>query len=114
MNIYSCGTTVEIDALFQDASGNMGDPTNITAQMILPDGTYIDVTTAVQRRDVGSYFIQYIPLISGLHQYRVAGTGVFAAANEGAFYAESSFGGGLLMPGTASLALTTTAPVRTP
>jgi hypothetical protein len=115
MNTYPVGTTVELDATFQDSSGNVADPANTHAQIITPTGAIQDVSQSLVRNSVGVYSLQYVPTVAGLHQYRITGDGPFSAANEGSFYAQTSFTfKGLITPGTGSLSITGQLATRTP
>lgn len=91
MNMYTVGTVVEMSGFFEDLDGNRADPTFVRASIILPDGSLVSLTDGVQRRDTGDYFVLYVPPLSGLYQYRLIGYGAVAAANEGQWYAETSF-----------------------
>ncbi len=89
MNQYLVGTRVLLAGLFTDANGNAIDPTTVAAKIRTPDGVVSDLT--VQRDGVGAYSVPFTTAAVGLHQYRFVGTGAAAAANEGAFLANSVF-----------------------
>lgn len=93
MNQYIVGTLVEIDATFTDQFGTLMDPTDVTAQVRLPDGTVVVLTNQVSHVGLGVYKVAYTPEINGLYAYRFAGDGAVIAANEGEFMAQTTFPG---------------------
>lgn len=89
MNQYIIGGLVTITARFYNTDGALADPTEVTAEVMLPDESLIDLS--VEKVSTGLYRTTYAPLALGLFYYRFAGTGEIQAANEGYFYAQSVF-----------------------
>lgn len=104
MKISVVGTGLELNAKFEDLDRNFADPSFIRMTVIDPTGKEIDLSHLVQRRAIGDYFLLFVPTTAGYHQYRFAGYGDVVAANEGEFYAQTSFAYATVMfPGTGSI-----------
>lgn len=89
MNQYIAGTNIVLTVNFKSAAGVLTDPTTVTAEVRLPDGTIAALTVA--KTAVGIYTANYTPLVNGLFAYRFEGAGALVAAAEGAFVAQTTF-----------------------
>lgn len=93
MNQYIAGTNIEMDATFRDANGALFDPSVVTAELRLPDGTVVDLSAEVIRRSIGDYYAPYAPTQNGLHVFRFAGAGLINVAGESNFFCQTQFPG---------------------
>lgn len=85
-NNYTVGTLVRVSTVVtQIVGGSPIDPTTITLTLELPDGTIVDLTSAIVRDSTGNYHADYTPVAFGLHQYEWAGTGAAQVAKVGSF-----------------------------
>ena len=92
MNLYFTGTEVAMDASFVDLNGNPTDPDQVNAYMMTPDGNVEDISPTVIQNGTGSWSAMYVPIMNGLHQYRIMGSGTLYASVESAFMAQTAFG----------------------
>lgn len=88
---YIIGTQIQLNSTFQDAFGNLVDPSTVTATILTPDGVETDISGSVIRQSQGVYAADFTPVQRGLHQFRFAGSGAVIAANEGNFIAQTDF-----------------------
>lgn len=83
---YMAGTTVSLILRFEDANGNLVDPTAVSAYVLGPSGTvedYVYLTDAeLTRSAVGIYKLAYplaIGAAAGTYTYGGRGTGTYEA-----------------------------------
>lgn len=90
MNQYVPGQQVELDITFTNLLGVLTDPTTVTAEVLLPDGTVSALT--VTHPSTGLYSALYTPpFLTGFYRYRFQGVGNLVAAAEGIFNVATSF-----------------------
>lgn len=92
MNQYVVGNIVELTGLFKDEDGNPIDPTQVTVEIIEPDGTVV-AGAGIQHVASGTYVLTFTPTKIGLHEYRFAGVsaGLPLSAGENNFNATTDF-----------------------
>lgn len=90
MNSYIVGTRVALVASFTTEDGTLADPTSVTAEIILPDSTIVQLPQPFPQ-STGVWETTFLTTVAGLHQFRFAGTGALSAAAEGSFYAQTAF-----------------------
>lgn len=90
MNTYEVGDKVRLTGTF--LSGGVGaDPTGITVTVLYPRNAIVQTKTVytypatVTRQAAGIYFVDVTIDREGIWDYRIAGTGAIASAEEGAF-----------------------------
>jgi hypothetical protein len=81
--IYA-GSDVEVSFEIRNASGTLTDPTTVTAQHILPNGSRFDVS--VTNDGVGLYHCNFTDMIAGNHKLAVTGVGVLGVTGTGSWY----------------------------
>ncbi len=82
---YDKGDGVRLTATFQNISGTLADPTTITLQVALPDGTTIIKTYAagqVTKGSTGYYYYDILLSQVGTWAYHWEGAGAVEAASE--------------------------------
>jgi hypothetical protein len=82
-NSYIIGNILVLSGVFKTAAGVLIDPTTVTLNVRLPDGT--TVTPAVTHDSTGMYHANYQPAIGGIFYYRFVGTGAAIAAAQQQF-----------------------------
>jgi hypothetical protein len=86
---YEIGDGVRFSCTFSDAiNGGLVDPNVVTLSLRMPDGTTPTITPV--REATGKYYFDYTTTLAGVHWFRWASTGSFAAASEGAFVVSRS------------------------
>ena len=88
---YTVGSVVELRAAFTDQNGTPKDPSTLAAYVLQPDGTQVDLTSAIVHENLGDFYAPFTPTMNGLHEWRFTGAGDIAAAGEGAFMAQLNF-----------------------
>lgn len=80
---FDIGDRLTLTASFRDADGELADPSEVTLDVLSPDGTVtrIDVDSA----STGVWTGTVDPDTSGRWVYRWVGTGAVVAAEEGSF-----------------------------
>lgn len=82
---YTTNTLVRIAATFNTIGGVLIDPSSFTMKIRLPDNTIIDLSASVVHDSIGSYHVDYIPLIIGNFTYEWIGTGNMQISKLGQF-----------------------------
>ena len=91
MNTYTIGTLVLLESHFTDTNLAPADPDAVTAEVLLPDDSVVDLTPTVVRVSIGYFTAEYLPTQEGLHTYRFQGVGAITAADEQNFVTTSAF-----------------------
>jgi hypothetical protein len=86
-NRYTVGTLVRIKGSITTVEGSTPiDPTDISLELELPDGTLVDLTPGIVHDGTGLYHADYTPTsLTGLYQYEWAATGTAVVASVGSF-----------------------------
>jgi hypothetical protein len=90
MSIY-VGDVVRLTGSFYNLAGALADPTTVTFN-VTPKGaakqTFTYAGGTVTKEGTGVYYIDFPVARSGVHQYRIAGTGTPTKAIQGSFSVE--------------------------
>jgi hypothetical protein len=88
---YDIADIVTLSGAFTNSGGVATDPTTITFDLTEPDAvttSYVYGTDSELVKDsTGNYHVAWPITKSGLHAWRMAGTGAVETAQEGVFYA---------------------------
>lgn len=90
---YFIGTTIKLDALYQDEDNAYTNPTTVTFRLIKPDGTEASSTygdgDSITRASTGVYYTTVTPTLGGRHYFRWETTDP-ETAKEGNFIVQRS------------------------
>lgn len=91
MPVRIVGTIVEFEANFRNSLGELANPTEVHAEIRLPDDSIVDLDSVVSNPSVGKYVVPFLVELNGLHQFRVSGEGTIEVADEGYFIGQTVF-----------------------
>ena len=91
MNNYNIATLVRCAAVVQDLSGNPITPSIISAKLLTPANTIIDMSASVVTDSVGNFHFDYTPTIRGVHSYEYLFSGTAIISATGQFNVASGF-----------------------
>jgi len=102
-DVYTIGDVVRRGWQVRDSNGDLADPGDVSATVYLPDGT--TATPAVTTVSTGSYRIDYLTTVAGLHTLLWSGTGDYPGSDPDSFNVRSLAWIGLVSMGEAKAEL---------
>lgn len=84
------GDVMRLKVIFKDLAGAVVDPTAVTVQIKLPTDVVLEYTyligAEVIKDSTGTYHMDYLITMDGMHYYKWTGTGAVYAAEESQFF----------------------------
>ena len=85
--MYDVGDRVRITGTFTNEAGTAADPTGVSISVRRRDGPVSTYTypATITKDSTGVFHADYDVMTDGVYDYRIVGTGVVTAADEGEF-----------------------------